>query len=81
MFSKLTLASLALSAVSATEMVLDATVVSKWPYFAPSTTLTGLTNIKIESQKIFGGDYAKATVAGTYGCAQCIMMGLELWVS
>ena len=81
MFSKLTLASLALSAVSATDVVLDTAMISKWPYFTASSTLSGLTEIKKESQKIVGGDYAKATVAGTYGCAQCIMMGLELWVS
>lgn len=81
MFSKLTLASLALSAVSATDMVLDTAMISKWPYFTASTTLKGLTEIKKESQKIVGADYAVGATVGTYGCAQCIMMGLELWVA
>jgi hypothetical protein len=81
MFSKLTLASLALSAVAAADQTLDKTVISKWPYFTASATDFGLTEIKKESQKIVSADYAVATTAGTYGCAQCIMMGLELWAA
>ena len=68
MLSKLTLASLALSAISAGDMVLDKSIISKWSYFKGSTTDSGLTNIDIVSQAVMGFDYTIGQIRSRTGC-------------
>ena len=52
MFSKPILATMALSAVSAADTPLDATVISKWNYFSSAATDKGLVTIKAEQVKL-----------------------------
>jgi len=82
MFSKPILATMALSAVSAADTPLDATVISKWNYFSSAATDKGLGTIKDEQVKLGLTEFVAGKVTGTevYGCGQCIMSGLEYWI-
>lgn len=82
MFSKPILATMALSAVSAADTPLDATVISKWNYFSSAATDKGLVTIKAEQVKLGLTEFVVGKTESTevLGCGQCIMSGLEYWI-